>query len=131
MSQRSRFRAFATIAILAFTMVGAPAASAAPPTAAICEARNNDNLNKLLECVTLEGVREHQAAFQAIADANNDTRQAGTQGYEESVDYVVERLEAAGYDVTLDEFPFVFIPAAVLQQLTPVSATYPTGAFTE
>ena len=130
MSQRSRFRAFATIAILVFTVAGAPAASAAPPTAAICEARNNDNLKKLLDCVTLEGVREHQAALQAIADANNDTRQSGTQGYEDSVDYVVERLQAAGYAVTLDEFPFVFIPAAVLQQLTPINATYPTGAFT-
>ena len=40
----------------------------------------------LLECVTLEGVRAHQAAFQAIADANGGTRAAGTDGYDASVD---------------------------------------------
>ena len=45
-----------------------------------CDARVNDNLKKLLECVTLEGVREHQAALQAIADANNGTRVSGLAG---------------------------------------------------
>jgi Zn-dependent M28 family amino/carboxypeptidase len=130
MSHRSRFRVFASIAILVVVAVGAPVASAAPPTAAICEARANDNLKKLLECVTLEGVREHQAAFQAIANANGGTRAAGTPGYEDSVDYVVERMTAAGYDVSIDEFPFLFFAPSTLQQLTPVSATYATGAFT-
>jgi Zn-dependent M28 family amino/carboxypeptidase len=84
----------------------------------------------VLECVTLEGVREHQAAFQAIADANGGNRAAGLPGYTASVDYVVDKLEAAGWDVTLDEFPYTFVPPPTLQQLTPVSATYPTGAFT-
>ena len=130
MSLRSRFRVFASIAILVATVTGAPAASAAPPTGVICAARSNDNLNKLLECVTLEGVREHQAEFQAIADANGGIRQSGTPGYEASVDYVVERMTAAGYNVTLDEFPFVFHPPSTLQQLTPINATYATGAFT-
>ena len=91
--------------------------------------RVNNNHQKLLECVTLEGVREHQAAFQAIADANGGTRASGTPGYEDSVDYVVERMEAAGYNVTLHSFPFVFVPPPTLQQLTPVDATYETGAF--
>ena len=129
MSQRSRFRAFATIAILAFTMVGAPAASAAPPTAAICEARNNDNFDKLLECVTLEGVREHQAAFQAIADANGGTRASGTPGYEESVDYVVEddrgRLRRDAQRV-----PVRVRAAADAAAADAGRAIYPTGAFT-
>ena len=30
--------------------------------------RTNDSLRKLLECVTLDGVMEHQEAFQEIAD---------------------------------------------------------------
>ena len=77
-----------------------------------------------------EGVREHQAALQAIADANGGTRAAGTDGYTGSVDYVVDTLEAAGWTVTLDEFPFMFFPPAVLEQLTPVAATYETGVFT-
>ena len=62
-----------------------------------CENRNNNTYDKLLGCVTLEGVREHQAAFQAIADANDDpfypgTRAAGTEGYANSVEYVAGLL---------------------------------------
>jgi hypothetical protein len=34
--------------------------------------RTNNTYLKLLECVTLEGVREHQAQFQKIADNNDD-----------------------------------------------------------
>jgi Zn-dependent M28 family amino/carboxypeptidase len=124
-------RVLTILTIIAATFAYAPAAiagSMAEPAA--CRNRTNNTHAKLLECVTLEGVREHQAAFQAIADANGGTRAAGTPGYDESVEYVVERLTAAGYIVTLDEFPFLFFPPAVLQQLTPISATYETGAFT-
>jgi len=97
---------------------------------ATCEKRVNDSFDKLLECVTLAGVREHQAALQAIADANGGTRAAGLPGYEESVEYVRAKLVAAGYQVTLNAFPFVFVPPPTLRQLTPVTATYETGAFT-
>ncbi len=130
MSQRSRRVVFGAIVILIATMAWAPAVVAAPPTQKVCASRTNDNLKKLLECVTLEGVREHQAALQEIADDNGGTRAAGTPGYEDSVDYVVERMTAAGYNVTLNSFPFVFVPPSSLRQLTPVAATYETGAFT-
>ena len=63
-----------SIAILIATMVGAPVAAAAPPSSAACDSRVNNTQQKLLECVTLAGVREHQAALQAIADANGGTR---------------------------------------------------------
>ncbi len=73
---------------------------------AACDNRVNNTFKKLLECVTVEGVREHQAAFQAHADANNGIRTSGTPGYDASAAYVAERLEAAGYDVTIQEFQF-------------------------
>jgi len=130
MTHRSGLRVVGLIGILMLGAVWAPAAAAAPPSANVCDARTNNTHQKLLDCVTLEGVREHQAAFQAIADANGGTRASGTPGYEESVDYVVERMTAAGYNVTLHSFPFVFVPPSTLEQLTPVAATYPTGAFT-
>ena len=57
-----------------------------------CDTRVNNTLDKLLECVTLDGVRVHQAAFQAIADANNGIRTSGTPGYDASVDYVAGLL---------------------------------------
>ena len=106
------------------------AASLAAPRQAGCDSRTNNTYAKLLECVRVEGVRQHQAALQAIADENNGTRAAGTSGYDASVDYVVETLEAAGWNVELDEFDFTFVPPPTLRQLTPVSATYETGAFT-
>jgi Zn-dependent M28 family amino/carboxypeptidase len=95
-----------------------------------CDKRNNNTCQRLLECIRVDQVRAHQAAFQAIADANGGNRAAGLPGYTASVEYVVDKLEAAGWDVTLDEFEYEFTPPSVLQQLTPVSATYDTGAFT-
>jgi Zn-dependent M28 family amino/carboxypeptidase len=103
-----------------------------------CDHQNNNTIAKLLECVTIEGVREHQAAFQAIADANDDpfypgTRAAGTDGYAGSVEYVKGLLEEAGYTVTLDPVEFEFSFPAVLRQLTPVPpgpVDYETGPFT-
>jgi Zn-dependent M28 family amino/carboxypeptidase len=59
------------------------------------------------KAVTVEGIREHQFALQNIADANGGTRAIGTPGYDASVDYIVERATAAGYDVRLDEFTYV------------------------
>jgi Zn-dependent M28 family amino/carboxypeptidase len=100
-----------------------------------CANATNNTYKKLLGCVTLEGVREHQAAFQAIADANDDpfypgTRAAGTEGYANSVEYVAGLLRQAGYTVTLDPVPITFNFPAELRQLTPVQATYETGVFT-
>ena len=127
MSMMKLIRFTAILALLAASMTIAPAVEAGPKA---CGKRVNDTAAKLMECVTLSGVRAHQAAFQAIADANGGTRAAGFPGYEDSADYVAGKLQAAGYIVTRDEFPFVFVPPSTLQQLTPVSGTYQTGAFT-
>ena len=111
----------------------APVAQAQPGHS--CDRRNNNSFQKLLDCVTVEGVREHQAAFQEIADNNDDpfypgTRAAGTAGYDGSVDYVAGLLEDAGYEVTLDPVDITFTFPAVLQQLTPAAVDYETGVFT-
>ena len=105
------------------------AAAAGTPSSS-CASRVNNTFNKLLECVTLDGVRSHQAVLQAIADGNGGTRAAGTPGYEQSVMYVAAKLTAAGYDVTLNPFPFVYVATPRLQQTAPIQATYETGAFT-
>src|SRR3990172_6645571 len=99
---RNIVRILVVVALVAATFVFASVALAAAES---CDTRVNNNFNKLLECVTVEGVREHQAAFQAIADANGGIRAAGTPGYDASVQYVVDRMTAAGYNVTLDAFP--------------------------
>src|SRR4051812_24335824 len=48
----------------------------------------------------------HLRALGRIGERNRNTRAAGTPGYAESVDYVAERLRAAGYHVGLQDVPF-------------------------
>jgi Zn-dependent M28 family amino/carboxypeptidase len=67
---------------------------------------NNNSAKKLTDAVTLDGLMEHQAAFQQISDDNGGNRAAGLPGYDASVDYVVETLEAAGYTPTVQAFDF-------------------------
>ncbi len=87
-------------------------------------------MRKLLECVTVEGVLEHQQAFAEIADANGGTRSAGTPGYDASVDYVEDRLTRAGYVVTRQTFS-VFsweeVGDSALEQTSPTPETYVEG----
>ena len=110
----------------AASLLVTPAVGAPSPVA--CDNRTNNTYDKLLECVRLEGVRAHQAALQAIANANGGTRAAATPGYDASVDYVVRTLRAAGWTVALDQFDFTV--AEPIRQLTPIMASYETGAFT-
>ena len=67
------------LAVAAILMVGLlPAApAAAAPTQADCDGRTNSTYAKLLECVRVGQVRQHQAAFQAIADENGGTARRG------------------------------------------------------
>ena len=124
MTSRYRFALVAAVLIVS----SLPAIASAGPKS--CDTRTNNTVDKLLECVTVDGVRAHQAALQATADANGGIRAAGTSGYAASVHYVADTLEAAGYDVELNPFEFTFVFDAVLEQLSPIAASYPTGAFT-
>lgn len=113
---------------LSAPLVTTPIAQAQSPA---CENRNNNTINKLLECVTVEGVREHQAAFQAIADANGGNRFSGLPGYDASVAYVVQRMTTAGYNVSTQSFEYLaFTPLgpSALQQVAPGAAVYVEGA---
>jgi len=132
---RRRLVPAASLALVASTLLLLPSTASADPGRDGCLDRDNNTYSKLLKCVGLGGVRAHQAELQRIADANDDpfypgTRAAGTKGYADSVEYVAGLLEEAGYEVTLDPFEFTFIFPATLRQLTPVQATYETGAFT-
>ena len=80
--------------------------------------------------VTLAGIREHQAAFQEIADDNNDTRLASTPGHDDSAQYVYDRLVAAGYNVTFQEFEFQLVSDVTppeFSQVSPNAVTYVDG----
>lgn len=113
------------LVLLSFAMV-APAAAGS----AACSSRTNNTTQKLLECVTLDGVRAHQAALQSVASANGGNRFSGLPGYDASVAYVAGQLEAAGYSVTVQPFEYlasVEVGPSVLEQVAPAAETYVQG----
>jgi Zn-dependent M28 family amino/carboxypeptidase len=114
-------RALTTIvACLAASLLLAPAATAI----------DRVDTKKLRKGVTLDGILEHQRAFQNIAIAHDDNRAATTTGYDASVEYVSNRLRAAGYRVTLDEFDFPMWrqnAPATLREESPTTRTFMEG----
>jgi Zn-dependent M28 family amino/carboxypeptidase len=84
--------------------------------------------SSLRDAVTVDGVRAHQQAFQGFADDNGGFREASSQGFMDSVDYVAGEMEAACYDVSIQPFDFPFfeeLEAAILNQVAPVPTEYP------
>jgi Zn-dependent M28 family amino/carboxypeptidase len=93
----------------------------------LCKDRNNNSFKKLLTCVTLDGVRTHQAKLRDIAAANGGTRVAGTKGFDDSADYAEKVFKDAGYNVTRQSFEFqsfIELPGTSLSQAAPT----PTAA---
>lgn len=116
---------FALFALLIPSAGTGAAASQAKPAG--CEQQANDTVARLLECVTVESVRQHQRALQDIADANGGTRVSGTPGYDASAAYVADQMRAAGLDVTVQEFQFPFFAEnrpSVLERVSPNPATF-------
>ena len=88
------------------TMALAMALVVALAAVGVASAAVKTDSSELRRAVTNAGVMKHLQKFQAIADAHGGNRDAGTPGYDASVDYVVKRLENAGYDVSLQNFTF-------------------------
>src|SRR5262245_38761904 len=109
----------------------APAASAAPRDA--CDTQVNDTPSKLVPCITTADLWNHMKKFQAIADANpspadgHPSRNSGEPGYKASADYVAQVMRDAGYNVTIQQYPFTYyaytgIPA--FSQISPTPHNY-------
>jgi len=81
----------------------------------------------LQRAVTVNGIRLHLAALQRIADANDGTRAAGTPGNVATVNYIKQRLQRAGYRVTVQNFDIPFyeeLGPGTFAELTPTPKTY-------
>jgi Zn-dependent M28 family amino/carboxypeptidase len=89
--------------LMAFTM---PTTAGAGPSQTACDNRNLNQIDKFLACISGADALVHLQALQDIADANGGTRASGTPGYDESVNYVASRLEAAGLIVERQAFEF-------------------------
>ncbi len=99
MARTPRARTAVCALTAGLTLALAAPAAAAPPGGAP---------DRLTRAVTLPGITEHLQALQAIATANGGTRASGTPGYAASADYVANRMQAAGLQVTRQSFDFPF-----------------------
>jgi Zn-dependent M28 family amino/carboxypeptidase len=63
---------------------------------------------QLVKKVGVTAVNRHLIALQRIADRNDGHRAAGSPGYDASAEYVATKLEAAGFAVDRQEFPFIY-----------------------
>jgi Zn-dependent M28 family amino/carboxypeptidase len=111
-------------------LLAAPSASAI--TSAQCDARANDTPSKLIECIQTADLWNHMKAFQKIANQNlgpdgHPSRNSGEPGYRASVDYVAARMRAAGYDVTIQPYKFLYyayLGIPTFREVSPTAHTY-------
>jgi len=114
-------RVLTLLAIIAATFAYAPTATA-------------DDISEtqgFRKHVTLAGIREHQAAFQSFADASGGSRvSGGAGGFDASAQYVYDRMSAAGYNVSFQEFTFTFVgdrTPPLLERTSAPAATFVDG----
>ncbi|HYI17867.1 MAG TPA: M28 family peptidase [Solirubrobacteraceae bacterium] len=78
----------------------------AAPAWADREHSTNNTSKKLRQAVTVEGIMEHQQAFQDIATITGGNRLSGTPGFDASADYVADKAAAAGLEVSRFDFEY-------------------------
>ncbi|HET7236677.1 MAG TPA: M20/M25/M40 family metallo-hydrolase [Actinomycetota bacterium] len=85
---------------------------------------------ELRDAVTPEAIEDHLEAFDLIGSSNGGTRASGTPGYADSVEYVVETLEAAGYVPAVQTFTYEQwseTAPPLFAQLSPNAVVYADG----
>jgi Zn-dependent M28 family amino/carboxypeptidase len=130
----SRARRSCLAALCAVTALLAPAsAGAAGITSKQCDARVNDTPDTLLPCIQSTDLWNHMKAFQTIADNNpspadfKPSRNSGEPGYKASADYVLQKMQEAGYDAHLQEYTFTYyayISPPTLSEVSPTAHDY-------
>ena len=107
----------ATTAVVTATATGA---GAGVPT----------DTSALREAVSADAIMDHLAELQKISDNTGGTRASGTPGYAASLDYIEGLLEAAGYEVTRQDFlfnSFRTLSPSVFERVSPDPETYAEG----
>jgi Zn-dependent M28 family amino/carboxypeptidase len=81
----------------------------------------------LERAVTPDGLVSHLRELQLIANENGGTRESGSPGYDDSVDYVVRTLREADYRPTVHRFEVALsrdVRRPVLRRLSPPARAY-------
>ena len=103
---RHRRRSIPALAALAAAAVAAPVLLTATPAAA--HPREGRLAKELVEEVGARGAYRHLEKFQQIADTTGGHRAAGTLGHDASAAYVYQQLKKDGYDVSYQQFDFIY-----------------------
>jgi Zn-dependent M28 family amino/carboxypeptidase len=130
MPQRLRSWVVPLCVAAGLALFAVPSAGAITP--AQCDARANDTPSKLIECIKTADLWNHMKAFQKIADQNpgpdgHASRNSGEPGYKASVDYVAAKMAAAGYDVTIQPYKFLYyayLGIPTFTEVSPIPHTY-------
>jgi Zn-dependent M28 family amino/carboxypeptidase len=130
MPQRLRSWVVPLCVAAGLALFAVPSAGAITP--AQCDARANDTPSKLIECIKTADLWNHMKAFQKIADQNpgpdgHASRNSGEPGYKASVDYVTAKMTAAGYDVTIQPYKFLYyayLGIPTFTEVSPIPHTY-------
>jgi Zn-dependent M28 family amino/carboxypeptidase len=91
---------------------------------------NANTVAKIMKCVTLTGVRQHQLALQIIANVSGGNRFSGLPGHDRSVAYVVARLKLAGYHPVVQRFDYAAfeeLGPSTLSRTAPAATDYAEG----
>ncbi|HST67161.1 MAG TPA: M28 family metallopeptidase [Mycobacteriales bacterium] len=111
----------------AYAHDGAAKATATATATATKAAANTRLGTKLAREVTAAGVNRHLIALQRIADTNGGNRAASTPGHEASATYVHDKLAAAGWNVSYQDFDYEFaVETESFTEVSPGTTTAPT-----
>lgn len=95
-------------------------------------AQSASEADRLLNAVNTTDVLRSLRQFQEAAERNNDTRAAGTRGYDRSADYIAKLLQRRGYSVTRQTFEIAFweeTAPATFERVSPAPRTYTPDEF--
>ncbi|GAA3102905.1 M28 family peptidase [Streptosporangium carneum] len=88
--------ALAAVAVAASSVVSATTAAAAPAAGTQAALAAPD--------LSVGNIQAHLSQFQSIASSNGGNRASGTGGYTASLNYIKNKLDAAGYTTTVQNF---------------------------
>lgn len=93
-----------------------------------CAPTNEVDTSAMEEAVTVDAIREHLEALQAIGDVHDDNRATNTSGFDASVDFVVSTLADTGFVVSTPEYSYTRqadLAAPELQRIAPEPKSWP------
>lgn len=123
------------IALVAGAATAVTAAVLAPPATADSSDKSDPAAYAATQgfrkAVSVDRMNAHLEAFQRFADeGGTGNRVGGTAANKASVDYVADKARAAGLDVTVQPFEFVYnadLTPAVMNRVSPDPRTYVDG----